>query len=817
MTSQKNTAWFSFAEIIITISIIVLFAVVSANFYSGTKEKSLNSQNKVHVDALTNSIMTYTLQNKSQNLILPSWNRKFYTESSTFSDNWEDGETFWVSWFITNETYPNKDLWDVPVDPRTQQNFWYGIVKNSQEFEIAAVIWEAWNPISYVNWNYWAEDAVENLIKEYAGPNFVSSYSNEFLPYNPDEHKLIAKISDYSWNIEIFRNNEKLNFANAQEILDFVFLEWDTIKVPQSDYAQIYFSDWSESYLGSKTQDSDLTLAKLSYKKESTVFTNIQLALKIWTIWTKAPKLGENSEFQIFSQDTTASVRWTIFWVTADVNNTEILVKSWRVEVKKYVNNPSFENIISDISNEKIIEQKKIESPYVNENSEIIVVWENEWTWISIQQWQTEQTELKTDTVPEVIQSHISHNSSPLSNNILPKILEYKFNDEKIYIELELHESFKYSADILKIDNQIFLNNQWKDQETLIIDENTYFQKIDSQEKIKFIDYIKSKNSRELEISFWKTNTLGIQKQSKSLIIVLEKIEYSWTEMVEVDIIEEFIEIEDEDDTDLEVESNQEETDDSDNQQNQDNSNKWKLYAIWDYNHKEYFSIINADGDKKLRESNRSIIANCKFLNFLKIWGRQCKKKASELWAIKYSNHHSFASFANGEKGVYIDNSKSEDFIKYKTDSKIKTSENIKVSISVLWKDLNRKSGQYSLYSNKNEYIQLDNGKLIYISKIDWKSSEKLVGTLEVSNMKLKNNEFYSVVLEKNWKNVVLKVSWDNLHALGWNWYQISWIVQHSQVSNYFYVWWLSPYNFFHNDHKQWDWVINSIKFYIKD
>jgi hypothetical protein len=51
---------------------------------------------------------------------------------------------------------------------------------------------------------------------------------------------------------------------------------------------------------------------------------------------------------------------------------------------------------------------------------------------------------------------------------------------------------------------------------------------------------------------------------------------------------------------------------------------------------------------------------------------------------MKYSNHHSFASFANGEKGVYIDNSKSEDFIKYKTDSKIKTSENIKVSISVL-------------------------------------------------------------------------------------------------------------------------------------
>ena len=819
MDSHQKHLWFSFVEIIITISIIVLIAVVSANFYSWTKEKSLNSQNKIHIDALTNSILTYTLQNKTRNLLLPSWNRKFYTENSTFTDNWENSETFWVSGFITNETYPNKDIWDVPVDTKTQQNFWYGIVKNTPEFELAWIIWENGNPLSYVNGNYTAEDAVENLIKEYAGPNFVTSYSSEFFPYNPDEKKLIAKIKDFSWNIEIYRNNAKIYFWNSGELLNFVFIEWDSIIVPQWDYAQIYFSDGSESYLGSNNQKSELTLSKLSYKEKESLITHIQLALKIGTIWTKAPKLEENSEFQIFSQDTTASVRWTVFGVSTENNNTEVIVKRWIVEVKKNINTENFDKLLTDLSTGNTIEQEKIESPFVNDNSEIVVIWEEEWKGISINESKIEQTELKNESIPETVQSYISHNASPLSNNIVPKVLEYKLSDNQVHIELELHESFKYDADIIKIDEEIYLTNNWKDSETLILNENTYFKKIDSDERIKFIDYILTKNSNELEINFWKNTQNWVKNQSKSLILILEKIEYSWTEMVEIETIEDYVTVEE--NTEITPVAKGDITDESTDTEVKDdtiiNNTNWTIYARGDYNQKKYFSIVNADGDKRLREAQRSIITNCALLKILFISGSQCNKKARDFWAQDYDSNYSFVSYDKNIKGVYVDNSKNEDILQYKYDSVLKNSQNMKVSISVRWSDLNRRTWQYTLYSNKYEYIQLDNGNLTYNSKIPWKSSEKLIWTLKVSNMKLKNSDFYSVVLEKEWKNTTLKVEADNLHLLWGNGYQISGNIEHSKVANYFYVWWISEYNFFHNRKKQWNWVIDSIHFYIKD
>jgi hypothetical protein len=66
------------------------------------------------------------------------------------------------------------------------------------------------------------------------------------------------------------------------------------------------------------------------YKDENNLFTKIQLALDYGTIWTKTSKLDPNSEFEIYTTDTEAAVRGTIFGVSKDSlsMNTKVSVQT---------------------------------------------------------------------------------------------------------------------------------------------------------------------------------------------------------------------------------------------------------------------------------------------------------------------------------------------------------------------------------------------------------------------------------------------------------------------------------------------------------
>ena len=65
----------------------------------------------------------------------------------------------------------------------------------------------------------------------------------------------------------------------------------------------------------------------------SFTFTLVKLTLTSWTIWTKATHLDTDSEFEIYTTDSTAAVRWTIFVVSTNWNTTDTLVIEWEVDV----------------------------------------------------------------------------------------------------------------------------------------------------------------------------------------------------------------------------------------------------------------------------------------------------------------------------------------------------------------------------------------------------------------------------------------------------------------------------------------------------
>ncbi len=340
---MNNKKAFSFVELIVVISIIALISVIWLSINSGYTERSKNSKITSDIQTLKNSLESYKSDTKT--LPDPKWNQKFFDDSSNYV-HYDDSTAFWVAGFITEDTIPKKYLWYLPIDPRTEQYYAYGKTLTWWlYFEIAGVNITNGTYESKVVWDYTGESGPYNLIREYNWPDFVYDRSTKNFPYNPDERII-------KWKIWSIRGLVTVNgvIINDTWIANNELKAWDTIEVAMWWEAQIYYSDWSKSYLGDPAKASKLILANMVYKDENNLFTKIQLALDYGTIWTKTSKLDPKSEFEIYTTDTEAAVRGTIFGVSNNWTlwSTKISVQTWSVEITKIANTDSTINTIID-------------------------------------------------------------------------------------------------------------------------------------------------------------------------------------------------------------------------------------------------------------------------------------------------------------------------------------------------------------------------------------------------------------------------------------------------------------------------------------
>ena len=98
--------WFSFVEVIISISILTIISIVATTAYNGMQQKSDNSKIIWDLRSLSNTLESFKEANKD--LPQPSWNKSFYKEDTSYSHSYD--EAFWVSWFITENTIDKKYL-----------------------------------------------------------------------------------------------------------------------------------------------------------------------------------------------------------------------------------------------------------------------------------------------------------------------------------------------------------------------------------------------------------------------------------------------------------------------------------------------------------------------------------------------------------------------------------------------------------------------------------------------------------------------------------------------------------------------------------
>jgi len=321
-----NKSAFSVREIIIVSFIILMILVVIFSFMWAKKQNVINYKTTSDLQNLSNSINNYLSENNSLPEIL--WNRNYFDENWDYSEY----ESFWINWFTGNNFLDKKYIEKIPVDTRINQFYAYWKTNDEKSFQVAWVVNIEWIFVTKVEWNYdYTKNKLIWLIREYNWPNFVYNDSHVFFPYNPTEKKLIAKINNYDWKLEIISKLWKI-INTKEEILNYKLTEWDSIHTWYSTQATIFFSDWSISVL---EENSKLLLENMQYLKKDSIITKIKLFLESWIIWTEATKINSSSsDFEIYTDDTTAAVRWTIFAVKYRKWKTSITTKSWEVKAK---------------------------------------------------------------------------------------------------------------------------------------------------------------------------------------------------------------------------------------------------------------------------------------------------------------------------------------------------------------------------------------------------------------------------------------------------------------------------------------------------
>jgi len=222
--------------------------------------------------------------------------------------NW----AYWVHGFVTDNIIPKKYLNYLPLDPRTNQFYAYWKTIDNNFFQIAWITSNSWEYKTNIKGNY-SWDKIVWLIREYNWPQFLYNDTTTHFPYNPEQRVLVAKIATYTWTVNIITSNgQNINTNIIYKTLN----NWDIIKTWNNSEANIYFSDGSQSQLKENSSLKINTMDYSSKENEYNLITKIRLSLEQWTIWTKATRLNKNgSEFEVSTQDATAAVRWTIFWV----------------------------------------------------------------------------------------------------------------------------------------------------------------------------------------------------------------------------------------------------------------------------------------------------------------------------------------------------------------------------------------------------------------------------------------------------------------------------------------------------------------------
>lgn len=111
---DKNA--FSFVELIVVTTILLLLAIVGGAVNSDFKNKTQNTRTVADIETLNNALKSYAQE--SGTLPFPSGNTNWFGEDASYKEN-SSIDAFGVYGQVTEATLPRKYLNFLPLDQRT--------------------------------------------------------------------------------------------------------------------------------------------------------------------------------------------------------------------------------------------------------------------------------------------------------------------------------------------------------------------------------------------------------------------------------------------------------------------------------------------------------------------------------------------------------------------------------------------------------------------------------------------------------------------------------------------------------------------------
>lgn len=180
-----NKAWFTFVELIVSVTIIAILTAIWAFSYTEFIWDSRDSQRKSDIGKVTSAL------------------KVFKQKRGYFS-------TPWSSFTLVNNTHPVAQQWLldknvrlqtldlIPIDPKAKIPYFFSVTSSKQEFQIAATLENSDNPITLLQGNY--KSVSKNIL-----PSIILAKANVTLG---------TQVEISEWATEIDSNDTGTNNRN---------------------------------------------------------------------------------------------------------------------------------------------------------------------------------------------------------------------------------------------------------------------------------------------------------------------------------------------------------------------------------------------------------------------------------------------------------------------------------------------------------------------------------------------------------------------------------------------------------------------------